>query len=87
MADIELVIKIPEDDLDAIKYLKAKGWASRHELLILKGTPLPKGHGDLIDVSNLLTVTDIKSDGSEFTYVSYSEIDDAPTIIEADKEN
>ena len=53
---------------------------------IRNGTPLTKGHGDLIDVSNLLTVTDIREDGSEFTYVPYSEIEDAPTIIEADKE-
>lgn len=46
---VKMVIEISEDDLEAIKYLKVKGWASRHELLILNGTPLPKGHGDLID--------------------------------------
>ncbi|MCR5201828.1 MAG: hypothetical protein K6D02_01855 [Lachnospiraceae bacterium] len=46
--------------------------------------PLPKGHGDLIDKSDLLTVTDIRADGSEFTYIPYSEIDNAAIIIEAD---
>ena len=35
------IIDIPEEDLDAIKFLKVKGWASRHELLILNGTPIP----------------------------------------------
>lgn len=37
---MQIVIDISEDDLDAIKFLKVKGWASRHELLILNGTPL-----------------------------------------------
>lgn len=54
---------------------------------VANGTPLPKGHGRLIDASELLTVTDIREDCSEFTYVPYSEIEDAPTIIEADKES
>jgi hypothetical protein len=54
---MKIVIDIPEEDLDCIKYLKAKGWASRHELQILNGTPLPKGHGDLIDVNRKITVS------------------------------
>lgn len=53
---------------------------------IRKGTPLPKGHGKLIDVSELLTTTDIRADGSEFTYVPYSAIVNAQTILEADEE-
>lgn len=52
---------------------------------IKEGIPLPKGHGSLKDVSELFTITDIRADGSEFTYVPYSEIEDAPTVIEADK--
>lgn len=48
------------------------------------GTPFPKGHGRLIDDSNLMTVTDYDGE-NEKTYVPYSEIEDAPTIIEADK--
>ena len=39
---MKVVIDIPEDDILAIKYLKEKGWASRHELLILNATPLEK---------------------------------------------
>lgn len=54
---------------------------------IKKGTLLPKGHGDLIDKSELTTVTEIKPDGSEITYVPYSEIEEANVMIKADKEN
>ena len=52
---------------------------------IANGKPLPKGHGRLIDASSLITITDVKTDGSEFTYVPYSQIEDAPTVIEADE--
>lgn len=53
---------------------------------IKHGTPLPKGHGRLIDTSNLMTVTDYDGE-NEKTYITYDEIENAPTIIEADKEN
>ena len=92
MADIELVIKIPEEAKQAFDCAESNDLKCCYYdhggvigNAIKNGTPLPKGHGNLKDVSNLLTVTDIRSDGSEFTYVSYSEIEDAPTIIEADK--
>ena len=55
---------------------------------IVNGTPLPKGHGRLIEVTNQL-------EQELFTYTRYTGIDeypyesatldDAPTIIEADK--
>lgn len=54
---------------------------------VANGTPLPKGHGKLIDASNLLTVTDIRKDGTELTYVPYEEIENAEAIIEADTES
>jgi len=89
MSDIELIIKISEEDLKSVAdtiltisemYETTQGRVYR---AIVNGIPLPKGHGDLIDKSDLVTTTDIRADGSEFTYVSYSEIDNAPTIIEA----
>lgn len=54
---------------------------------IKNGTLLPKGHGDLIDINELTTVTEIKPDGSECTYVPYSEIENANVVVEADKES
>lgn len=39
----------------------------------------------LIDAENLMTVTDIREDGTEITYVPYSEIESAPTANNPDK--
>jgi len=81
MADIELVIKIPEEirlalinnvqlslDQQSIcdSYIKQA---------ILNGTPLPKGHGRILDESQV-TGTFIWDNGYIECY--------APTIIEAD---
>lgn len=82
---MQIVIKIDEERYDKIKRCSDDYLTGELERAIKNGVPISKGHGRLVDVSNLLTVTDIKSDGSEFTYVPYSEIENAPTIIEADK--
>lgn len=39
----------------------------------------------LIDAENLMTVTDIREDGTEITYVPYSEIESAPTAYDPEK--
>ena len=39
----------------------------------------------LIDTDELSTVTDIREDGTEFTYIPYSEIEEAPTVYDVDK--
>lgn len=39
----------------------------------------------LIDADGLSTVTDIREDGTEFTYIPYSEIEEAPTAYDIDK--
>lgn len=87
MADIEVVIKIPEKMYkwanDVNKFSDDWGISDFIDL-VKSGTPLPKGHGKLIDISELLTVTDIREDGSEVTYVLYDDIENADTIIEAD---
>ena len=57
---------------------------------IRKGTPLPNGHGDLKDereVVNILLKYAHSEEGRRFANFLVSEIKDAPTIIEADKEN
>lgn len=51
---------------------------SEYGELILNGTPLPKGHGRLIDESK------IKNCG--WNFIDHHAKTDAPTIIEADKE-
>lgn len=80
MADIELVIKIPEE---AYKLLKNEGvdWLGAEHILnvVANGTLLPKGHGDLIDRSELLKEP-IDTANYPSNYVRI-----ADTIIEADK--
>lgn len=39
----------------------------------------------LIDADELMTVTDVREDGTEVTYIPYSEIEDAPTAYDPDK--
>lgn len=39
----------------------------------------------LIDADELSTVTDIREDGTEFTYIPYSEIEEAATAYDIDK--
>lgn len=59
MADIELVVKIPEEDYLTFSELSEKekvNELSSYERIIANGTPLPKGHGDLIDVNRKITV-------------------------------
>lgn len=80
---MQIVIDIREDFLYEIKH-KHPNMRTELEQSVLDGTILPKGHGDLIDRSKLLTVTDYDGE-NERTYVLYEEIDNAHVIIEADK--
>lgn len=82
---IELVVKIPEWVYKRAQEMPSV-WTDSAWSGIKNGTPLPKGHGKIIDASELLTVTDIREDGSELIYIPYSEIENASTIIEADRE-
>ena len=94
MADIELVIKIPEE---AYEYWKEHKYEYVLAEAITNGIPLPKGHGRLIDGSKLKVELEcgIKAGNYEEGYEKYAHIngmDDcvdaveyADTIIEADK--
>ena len=84
MADVELVIKIPEEDYDYIKRQVADGIFNLLKVCIANGIPLPKGHGKLKDVSEFIPDSDY--DDGECLAVSVSQIKSAPTIIEADTE-
>ena len=85
MADIELVIKISKDSYNAT----CNGCMLPPDVAnvvnaIRNGTPLPKGHGDLIDRSEVIK--------SLFDYHKGQKtigqcIDDVQTIIEADEES
>lgn len=51
---------------------------------IIDGTPLPKGHGRLIDAGDIALIDEQFYVPSDY-YVAESAINDAPTIIEADR--
>ena len=77
---MQIVINISEKD-----YQLMKGGHIPFNVLdvIMNGTPLPKGHGDLIDKNDLTPDADYE-DGI-FYAVSVGQIAGAPTIVEADK--
>ncbi len=80
MADIELVIKIPEELYDIIinpQKLETMYHAGKICEAVRNGTPLPKGHGRLIDADALQEDC--------LWWETDLEVSKAPTIIEADK--
>lgn len=87
MADIELVIKIPEESYKAT----CNGYMLPSDVEnvvqgIKNGTPLPKGHGRLIDEKDILDTEN--NDGGWYDLVDMPEyIAGVKAIIEADKED
>ena len=79
MANIELVIKIPEEDYKFLR--EAEGCRFSKTIIdgVINGTPLPKGHGRLIDENNLWF-----EDIDDISCVTQRNVENAPTIIEAE---
>lgn len=90
MADIELVIKIPKDTYKATCNENMLPPDVRNVVNAIKnGTPLPKGHGRLIDANELEECKEIMTtyyDESKYA-VRMDDIRDMPTIVEADRES
>jgi len=85
MADIELIVKIPEEKYKWVKENNPKADKNSFIGIIVHGTPLPKGHGRLIDADRFI---------NDFACCGYIEDMDVdyfrtvvPTVIEADKES
>ena len=92
MADIELVIKIPEEVYKKAQEIPNARWDAVW-LGIKHGTPLPKGHGDLKDISKIDYQSGcfVSSKGEPIPIIhkiaTIEMIRDwLPTIIEADRE-
>lgn len=96
---MKIVIDIPEIAYEAFKEWHKNKVATVEQSIIANGMPLPKGHGRLIDGDKIANDVNALKDnwnryGNEYEsgrYESYDyavdTIEDAPTIIEADKEN
>ena len=77
---MKLMIDIPEKVYKRV--LDGKWEGNPLADYIEKGKPLQK----VLDDVDLITVTDIREDGSEFTYVAYDELEEVIANIVADKE-
>ena len=83
---MQIVIDMPEEVLNSFKTSKGKFICENgYDLIqgIKDGTPLPKGHGRLIDADELYD--SLIFPNSLFGKAFKEILDDAPTIIEADK--
>lgn len=87
---MKIVIDIPEEEYRWIEKSDKTVFAdvaSKECMLhaIKNGTPLPKGHGRLIDADDL--IADLIFPTKQFESGFKALIGDAPTIIEADNES
>ena len=95
---MQIVIDISNYDVEWINnaYCIPSEISSKIADAIINGTPLPKGHGRLIDADALKLSEEEHTEMGEYNwnvehtyytrYYSVKEIKNAPTIIEADKE-
>ena len=88
MADIELVIKIPEEVYKASQILDVK-YEDVIQIpleVIANSTPLPKGHGRILDEKDILDTKN--NDGGWYDLIDMPEyIAGIKAIIEADTES
>lgn len=88
---MEIVINIPKDLYDQIKWREEEIRKHKKYVIckaILDGTVIPKEHGRLIDAEKLMDALRANVAVSELCGIEKAEddLDEAPTVIEADKE-
>lgn len=88
---MQIVIDIPEDYYKAIKEIPVEQ-STADMIIIRNGILIPKGHGRLIDVNDLLD--DINLEDCDYNrdvnmgeIITLENIDRIPTIIEADTDS
>lgn len=80
---MQIVIDIPERTYEQLKFLREQGFDGFETIIdkaVANGTPLPKGHGRLID-ADAMQKYQIDTFGQRLLV-----IDTAPTIIDAESE-
>lgn len=89
METVEILVRIPKRDFEELQSNYV--WWGKHGEYIKNGTVLPKGHGRLIS-TNDLDITKLVDSDIEWVMgrcdISRVQdmIDNAPTVIEADKD-
>lgn len=84
---VELVIKVPEKL--ACEGFERSFTEEEKDVLIKaigNGTPLPKGHGRLIDETMIPYSHGVFEDGTAFTIIHPWDIENVRTIVESDKQ-
>ena len=79
---MKIVIKIPDEYYEALKEKSDETLSIIDRAIVRYGTPLPKGHGRIIDESQIRHIvchTERELYGDKIRYVKAT---DAPTIIE-----
>lgn len=90
---IKLIIEVDEKYYEACKDAVEESYPSQIEEVIAHGTVLPEGHGDLIDRDFVVNILEREIYYAENPTIHRTlnyclgVIDNAPTIIKADKEN
>lgn len=79
---MQIVIEIPDRIYESVQDGTYCGTLYKE---LKNGTPLPKGHGRLIDADDLYNSLEFPT--QQFASAFKQVLDDAPTIIEADKES
>ena len=88
---MQIVIDIPDYDYSQIKeYYEKNDTVEATYSYIYHGTPLPKGHGRLIDYGYVVDAIDDWVNAEEYRYTNATDylrkrVENVPTIIEADK--
>ena len=94
---MKLIIELDEKqfkDIQRIASIQIRRKSLTCEQIIANGTPLPKGHGRLIDADKLVYDCSLggggcdhicRCDGCSYNIIREHTINEAPTIIEADK--
>lgn len=83
---MQIVIEVDDKrykDILRISTVQLKGRTPTLEQVIANGTPLPKGHGRLIDADDLIQKLSVVSSRPVKSQLYI--LREAPTIIEADK--
>lgn len=83
---MKIVVDVPDEEYECYALAITFGMGSKAIKRILNGTPLPKGHGRLIDADSMKTMKNIQSANFNAIELIRFWIDNQPTIIEADKE-
>jgi len=89
---MQIVIDISEEMYEQLKYLNVHGFTTAVEEAVANGTPLPKGHGKLFDVNDILDRigledNDANREENVGEIVTLEDFDYIPTIIPADTES